>query len=76
MKEITGLLDELAEEIRKLDEAVHAAGEFHGSDLAHYSRKYILSQMQAVRSVCDRLELIVDEKVWPYPTYGQMLFYV
>ena len=76
VKEITGLLDELAEEIRKLDEAVHAAGEFHGSDLAHYSRKYILSQMQAVRNVCDRLELIVDEKVWPYPTYGQMLFYV
>ena len=32
--------------------------------------------MQAVRNVCDRLELIVDEKVWPYPTYGQMLFYV
>ena len=76
VKEITGLLDELAEEIRKLDEAVQAAGEFHGSDLAHYSRKYILSQMQAVRSVCDRLELIVDEKIWPYPTYGQMLFYV
>ena len=76
VKEITGLLDELAEEIRKLDEAVQAAGEFTGSDLAHYSRKYILTQMQAVRSVCDRLELIVDEKVWPYPTYGQMLFYV
>lgn len=75
-RQITDLLDELAEETQKLDEAVQAAGEFTGSDLAHYSRKYILTQMQAVRSVSDRLELIVDEKVWPYPTYGQMLFYV
>jgi len=32
--------------------------------------------MEEVRKYADKLELIVDQTDWPYPTYGEMLFYV
>ena len=30
--------------------------------------------MQALRTTADELETIVDAKLWPLPTYAEMLF--
>ena len=73
---LSRLADRLYEEINKLCDIVGKASDYHGSDLAHYSRKIILAQMDEVRKVSDEAELLVDEKIWPYPTYGRMLFYI
>ena len=32
--------------------------------------------MEALRAPIDELELLVDKKDWPVPTYGDMLFEV
>ncbi len=30
--------------------------------------------MDALRAPCDKLETIVSDTVWPFPTYGKLLF--
>ena len=58
-----------------LEEKTEGAFRYQGADLAHYSHKEILPAMADVRKICDSLELITDRKFWPYPSYGEMLFY-
>ncbi len=74
--EVTALIDKLEAAVTELEKAVALSAEYTGSDLAHYTRNAIIPAMDDVRSVSDSLELIVDQKDWPYPTYGEMLFYV
>ncbi|MDD2497786.1 MAG: glutamine synthetase III [Desulfitobacteriaceae bacterium] len=39
-----------------------------------YYRYTVFPIMQELRAVADEIELLVGEKYWPYPTYGQILF--
>ena len=32
--------------------------------------------MENLRKPADRLEMLTDEKYWPFPTYGELLFNV
>ena len=34
----------------------------------------ILADMSAARESADKLELLVDEKYWPFPVYADLLF--
>ena len=70
------VMNELDARCRRLDGLVAEASAYQGSDLSHFYQKNVLGQMQGVRQICDELELIVDQKAWPYPTYGEMLFYI
>ena len=74
--EVTTLIDKLEGAVTELEKTVTLSAEYTGSDLAHYSRNAIIPAMDVVRDFADSLELIVDQKDWPYPTYGEMLFYV
>ena len=74
--EVTTLIDKLEGAVTELEKTVTLSSEYTGSDLAHYSRNAIIPAMDVVRDFADSLELIVDQKDWPYPTYGEMLFYV
>ena len=74
--EVTALIDKLGGAVTELEKTVTLSAEYTGSDLAHYSRNAIIPAMDLVRDFADSLELIVDQKDWPYPTYGEMLFYV
>lgn len=76
ISEITALIDNLEGAVTELEKAVALSAEYTGSDLAHYTRNAIIPLMDNVRGYADSLELIVDQKDWPYPTYGEMLFYV
>ena len=76
LDEISRLLDALGDSVSVLEEKTEGASRYQGADLAHYSQKEILPAMADVRKVCDSLELITDRKFWPYPSYGEMLFYV
>lgn len=76
LKKLTDLTDELYNRVGKLEKTVQESKKLEGSALAHYSREHILPLMDEVRVPADKLELIVDRKDWPYPTYGEMLFYI
>ena len=69
-------MDNLEGAVTNLEKQVALSAEYTGSDLAHYTRNAIIPAMEDVRGFADSLELIVDQKDWPYPTYGEMLFYV
>jgi glutamine synthetase len=74
IQELTGLIDELRS---TLDELIAQNAELGGDTLhskAHHMRDHIIPAMRAVRSVCDRLEKVVPDDVWPLPTYRDMLF--
>ncbi len=43
---------------------------------ACFCRDKVLPAMKALRTPADELESLVGSKYWPYPTYGEMLFYV
>ena len=36
----------------------------------------VLSAMEALRASVDAMELLCDREIWPYPTYGDILFSV
>lgn len=41
-----------------------------------YYRDVVFLDMQELRAIADEIEVLVGEKYWPYPTYGQLLFSV
>ncbi len=71
------LVSELSSRLEKLNEDM--AKEDTMSDvceLATYHREVIEESMHSVREVVDEMETIVPLDIWPYPTYGQMLYSV
>ena len=49
-----------------------------GNDLLQNARFYcdeVLPVMNNVREIADELEGIVDRRLWPYPTYDDLLYY-
>ncbi|HET6229326.1 MAG TPA: glutamine synthetase III [Longimicrobiaceae bacterium] len=74
IKQLNGLVDELADALGTLTEQNEELG---GEDLdskAHHMHDHIIPAMTAVRGVVDRLEKIVPDDYWPLPTYRDMLF--
>ena len=33
----------------------------------------ILPEMESLREISDKIELIMDRAAWPYPSYGEIL---
>ena len=77
VRDLTALTGELYRCQAALRQAMDAIPT-HGDMLAksEYYRDAVIPAMNAARAVADKLETMVDEKDWPMPTYGKMLFYV
>ena len=74
---LSALTDSIASLADALDQAVIDAPEGKGAlPLAQYYRDSVFPAMQELRCVVDETELLVAKDVWPYPSYGQMLFSV
>lgn len=41
---------------------------------AIFYRDHIAKAMEELRKPADKLEMLVDEDIWPFPTYGELLF--
>jgi glutamine synthetase len=73
--EVSGLLDELVEQIGALEAA--NAGHPHEADpLDHavYVEQAVVPAMEGVREVADRLEGVLPDSLWPLPKYSEILF--
>jgi glutamine synthetase len=73
--ETSETVEELVFAVRKLE----GANEDHPEDVeilvhAKYMRDQVITAMDAVREVGDRLERIVADDLWPLPKYWEMLF--
>ena len=77
LKEASLLLTDAkkALETLKLEDAKAAAME-EGKEQAFYYKDVVKKAMEELRAPVDALEMIVDKKVWPIPTYGELMFEV
>lgn len=76
IRKLSTLLDNTYCKVGELDSAILGAKE-QGSDvlaIAKYYRDSIITRMQELRAVVDSMEVSVDSKLWPYPTYGDLMF--
>ena len=47
-----------------------------GEAQAHAYKDEVVPAMAALRKPADRLEMIVDKELWPFPSYGDLIFEV
>ena len=66
--------DEALDELEKKMEAYTDYAEGH--DQAIYCHEVIVPAMEKLRAPVDKMELLVDRRKWPVPTYGELLFKV
>ena len=76
LSKVSELTDVLSERTAVLTSIVEKSAEHSGAELSHFSRQCIVPAMESVRESADELELLVGKHYWPFPTYGDILFYV
>lgn len=76
VEELSAALSSFNKCIEKLDRAVETGGAMEGNSYtkASYYRNVVFKEMGELRCCGDRLETMVDSKLWPLPTYADMLF--
>lgn len=73
-RKVAALIDDLT---AKLDVLAEQNQELGGDDVlskAEHMRNNIIPALNDVRDVVDRLERVVPDDYWPFPTYRDMLF--
>ena len=67
------LVRQLLGETEKLAEAFDGFPQDGAAESAVYAHETIKPLMQSARDVADRLEALVDGRLWPLPTYSELL---
>ena len=74
LSDISGLLHT---KVSKLYDLLCAAEDSHsGIDRAVFFKDNVIPMMAELRELTDELELLVSRRLWPFPTYGDLLFSV
>ncbi len=78
LTEVSSILASFKKGIALLENAVSKASETHKDTYtqACMFRDVVFVKMNELRTDADKLETLVDSKVWPFPTYGDLLFNV
>ncbi|MDO5325146.1 MAG: glutamine synthetase III [Clostridia bacterium] len=75
LRRLTGLINEIGAHNEALHEAIQALDDLPADPLAQarHCRDCVFKRMQELRALADEAESIVDEKLWPFPGYGELL---
>ena len=74
---ITANIKALDTAYKKLSEAIAKSDTISEvKDKAIFVKDEVFTAMGELRAPADELEMLVDEEYWPFPTYGDILFYV
>ena len=76
LKDIMENLNLFHEKLKLLIEVTDQANLLKGDSKSQaiFCRDYVFQTMKELREPADRLEMLVDEDVWPFPTYGELLY--
>ena len=77
MERLSELTDHVLESVEVLETALGKLTEY--SDIIRTSeaiRDDVLPKMETLRKYVDEAEMLVSEKIWPFPCYGKLLFSV
>ena len=69
-EQLTERLEKLEADVEKVDETQEALA------IAKYYREVIFTDMNQLREIIDALEVVIPSDIWPYPTYGEILYSV
>ena len=70
------LLRQVGDALADLRVKQEKAAALTGAEQARYAHDVICQAMEVLRAPVDHLEMIVDGRLWPMPTYGDLLFNV
>ena len=77
LKQAADMVETLYSRLKKLDADIAKEDDMTDvKELATYNRYTILPDMDSLRAVIDELESRVPHELWPYPTYGDLLYSV
>lgn len=78
LNETLTLLSSMKTSLTKLEKVTEIASaiEDDSAKQAHYYKDEVMPAMEALRKPADKLEMIVDKELWPFPSYGDLLFEV
>lgn len=77
LTQLSTLLDGIRLRGEKLFSSVDKANKaFSSKEQAVLFRDEVISCMEELRELIDKLELIVSKRYWPYPPYGDLIFSV
>ncbi len=76
LKETASFVSQFKKEISLLENSLSKAqNSFEDTfDQAMFYRNDVFARMEALRTVADELERVVDSNIWPIPTYADILF--
>lgn len=77
LKEVTEKLNAMKAALAKLAEVEAKAGTMDNvREQAFYYKDIVKAAMDELRAPADEAEMLVDKKIWPMPTYGDLIFEV
>ena len=77
LEQASKLTVQMDERLEKLEADIEKAKDLSDTyDLAKFHHDVIFADMNEVREVVDELETVVPSDIWPYPTYGEILYSV
>ena len=71
---VRGLKNEIITDVENLEAALNDVPRDELLKTAFYYHDVIISLMDSVRKNTDELELLTDRRLWPMPTYKELLF--
>lgn len=76
IRKISGYIESLRKETKKLIEARKVANQIEEiEEKAMLYSETVLPLMSSIRIVADKLEMLVDDELWPLPKYRELLFW-
>ncbi|MBR1914722.1 MAG: glutamine synthetase III [Lachnospiraceae bacterium] len=77
LSDVTCRIEDMKKALDKLCADVERSADIAGErDKAFFYKDTIIPDMASLRKPADELELIVDKRLWPFPTYGELMFEV
>ena len=76
IKKISGYVNHLHNDVHNIVEARKVANkieEISGRAEAYYNT--VFPHIESIRTVADKLEMVVDDELWPLPKYRELLFF-
>jgi Uncharacterized protein related to glutamine synthetase len=76
IRKISGYIESLRKETKELIEARKLANQIEEiEEKAMLYSETVLPLMSSIRIVADKLEMLVDDELWPLPKYRELLFW-
>ncbi len=75
IKKISKHVSEIRKQVKKMTDERKSINKFKDNDLIAKSYNKVIKQyLESIRYHIDKLELIVDNEIWPLPKYRELLF--